>query len=78
MEIPITKSSIIGQRPRPKSEAELGFGKYFTDHMFLMDYEKGKGWINPRIVPYGPLSLDPSAMVLHYGQEIFEGLKAYR
>ena len=78
MEIPITKSATIGQRPRPKSEAELGFGKYFTDHMFLMDYEKGKGWINPRIVPYGPLSLDPSAMVLHYGQEIFEGLKAYR
>ena len=46
--------------------------------MFLMDYEKEKGWIDPRIVPYGPLSLDPSAMVLHYGQEIFEGLKAYR
>ena len=78
MEIPITKSATIGQRPRPKSEAELGFGKYFTDHMFLMDYEKGKGWINPRIVPDGPLSLDPSAMVFHYGQEIFEGLKAYR
>ena len=78
MEIPITKSTTIGRRPRPKSESELGFGKYFTDHMFLMDYEKGKGWIDPRIVPYGPLSLDPSAMVLHYGQEIFEGLKAYR
>jgi branched-chain amino acid aminotransferase len=78
MEISITKSSTIGRKPRPKSEAELGFGKYFTDHMFLMDYEKGQGWINPRIVPYGPLSLDPSAMVLHYGQEIFEGLKAYR
>lgn len=78
MEIPITKSSTIGLKPRPKSESELGFGKYFTDHMFLLDYEKGKGWINPRIVPYGPLTLDPSAMVLHYGQEIFEGLKAYR
>jgi branched-chain amino acid aminotransferase len=78
MEISITKSSTIGRKPRPKSEAELGFGKYFTDHMFLMDYEKGQGWIHPRIVPYGPLSLDPSAMVLHYGQEIFEGLKAYR
>ncbi|MCU0579452.1 MAG: branched-chain amino acid aminotransferase [Desulfobacterota bacterium] len=78
MEISITKSSTIGRKARPKSEAELGFGKYFTDHMFLMDYEKGQGWINPRIVPYGPLSLDPSAMVLHYGQEIFEGLKAYR
>lgn len=78
MEISITKSSTSGRKARPKSEAELGFGKYFTDHMFLMDYEKGQGWINPRIVPYGPLSLDPSAMVLHYGQEIFEGLKAYR
>jgi branched-chain amino acid aminotransferase len=78
MEISIAKSSTIGQKARPKSEAELGFGKYFTDHMFLMDFEKGRGWINPRIVPYGPLSLDPSAMVLHYGQEIFEGLKAYR
>jgi branched-chain amino acid aminotransferase len=78
MEIPITKSSTSGLKPRPKSESELGFGKYFTDHMFLLDYEKGQGWINPRIVPYGPLSLDPSAMVLHYGQEIFEGLKAYR
>ena len=78
MEIPITKSSPSGGRPRPKSDAELGFGKYFTDHMFLLDYEKGKGWINPRIVPYGPLCLEPSAMVLHYGQEIFEGLKAYR
>ncbi len=78
MEISITKSSTIGRKPRPKSEAELGFGKYFTDHMFLMDYEKGQGWLHPRIVPYGPLSLDPSAMVLHYGQEIFEGLKAYR
>ena len=54
MEIPITKSVTIGQRPRPKSEAELGFGKYFTDHMFMMDYEKGKGWITPGSSRMGP------------------------
>ncbi len=56
----------------------LGFGGYFTDHMFILDYAKETGWTNARIVPYGPLSFDPSSMVLHYGQEVFEGLKAYR
>ena len=56
----------------------IPFGTFFTDHMFLMDYVKGQGWTNPRIVPYGPISLEPSAMVFHYAQEIFEGLKAYR
>ncbi|MCL1828031.1 MAG: branched-chain amino acid aminotransferase [Oscillospiraceae bacterium] len=56
----------------------LPFGTYFTDHMFLMDYEEGRGWFDPRIVPYGPVSLDPSAMVFHYAQEVFEGMKAYR
>lgn len=62
-----------------KPEADrLGFGKYFTDHMLLMDYTAGQGWHDPRIVPYGPISLDPSAMVFHYGQEVFEGMKAYR
>ncbi len=55
-----------------------GFGKYFTDHMFVMDWSSDKGWKDGRIVPYGPISLDPSASVLHYGQEIFEGMKAYR
>ena len=65
-------------RPRPEKGAALGFGQYFTDHMFLMDYEEGKGWHDPRIVPYGPLPLDPAAMCLHYGQEVFEGMKAYR
>jgi branched-chain amino acid aminotransferase len=54
------------------------FGTYFTDHMFLMNYTQGKGWHDPRIVPYGPISLEPSAMVFHYAQEIFEGMKAYR
>jgi len=76
MEIRVTKSSTIGQKPRPK-DSELGFGKYTTDHMFLMDYIQGKGWHNPRIEPYGNLALDPAAMVLHYNQEVFEGLKAY-
>ncbi len=56
----------------------LGFGQYFTDHMFLMDYTDGKGWHDPRIVPYGPLSLDPACAVFHYAQEMFEGLKAYK
>lgn len=57
---------------------KLGFGKYFTDHMFIMDYSEEKGWYDPRIVPYGPLALDPATAALHYGQEIFEGMKAYR
>ncbi len=57
---------------------ELGFGHYFTDHMFIMDYETGKGWHNARIVPFGNISLHPASTVLHYGAEIFEGLKAYR
>lgn len=56
----------------------LGFGNFFTDHMFLMNYSVEKGWYDPRIVPYAPIALDPSAMVFHYGQEIFEGLKAYK
>ena len=65
--------------PKPKpDQANLGFGQIFTDHMFIMDYEEGKGWYNPRIVPYGPLPLDPSIMVVHYGQATFEGLKAYK
>lgn len=65
-------------KPRPTDESKLGFGKSFTDHMFLMDYTEGKGWHDPRIVPYGPISLMPSASVFHYGQEVFEGMKAYK
>ena len=65
-------------KEKPTDESKLGFGKCFTDHMFVMDYTVGKGWHDPRIVPYGPISLDPSASVFHYGQEVFEGLKAYR
>lgn len=63
----------------PPSPGEaLGFGRRFTDHMFIWNYQQGKGWTDPRIMPYSPLALDPSAMVFHYGQAIFEGMKAYR
>ncbi len=58
--------------------SQLGFGQIFTDHMFNMDYTPESGWHNPRIEPYGPIAMDPATMVLHYGQAIFEGLKAYR
>jgi branched-chain amino acid aminotransferase len=59
-------------------EKGLGFGRYFTDHMFLMDYSDETGWYDPRIVPYGPLAMDPASAVIHYGQSTFEGLKAYQ
>lgn len=66
------------QRGRPPADNELGFGRYFTDHMLMWDYSPERGWYDPRIVPYQPLSLSPACTVLHYGQEVFEGLKAYR
>lgn len=62
----------------PAQDNPLKFGTIFTDHMFVMDYESGKGWHDARIIPYQPISLEPSAMVFHYGQEMFEGLKAYK
>lgn len=62
----------------PGNDNPLKFGTIFTDHMFVMDYETGKGWHDARIEPYQPISLEPSAMVFHYGQEMFEGLKAYK
>ena len=65
-------------KQKPQDESKLGFGEIFTDHMFLMEYTTEKGWHDARIVPYGPLQMDPAAMVLHYGQSIFEGMKAYR
>ena len=65
-------------KTRPTDESKLGFGRSFSDHMFLMNYTEGKGWHDGRIVPYAPLELDPSCMVLHYAQEVFEGMKAYR
>lgn len=75
MDIKVIKNTSPKVKPDFK---KLGFGNYFTDHMFIMDYTAGQGWHSARIVPYGPLNLEPSAMVLHYGQAIFEGLKAYK
>lgn len=77
MEIKVKEIEPEQMKPKPEDESRLGFGDITTDHMFMMDYEAGKGWIDPRIVPYAHLSLDPAAMAIHYGQEIFEGLKAY-
>lgn len=74
MEIKITKTT----EKKAKPEGKLGFGKVFTDHMFVMNYTEGKGWHDARIEPYHGITLDPSAMVFHYGQEMFEGLKAYK
>ena len=65
-------------KEKPADETKLGFGHIFTDHMFIMNYDTGEGWHDARIVPYQNLSHSPASMCLHYGQEIFEGLKAYR
>ena len=75
MKINVTKTTAPKEKPHMDN---LPFGKIFSDHMFVMDYSEEMGWYDPRIVPYGPVSLDPSAMVFHYAQEIFEGLKAYK
>ncbi len=74
-QFPVTKTTAPKAKPDPE---HLNFGTVFTDHMFLMDYNIEKGWHKGRIVPYGPLSLDPAAAVFHYAQEMFEGLKGYR
>ena len=73
---PVTRTT--NPKPHPQDETNLGFGQYFTDHMFLMDYDEGQGWHDGRIVPYAPLSIDPASCVLHYAQMMFEGMKAYR
>lgn len=65
-------------KAKPTDESKLGFGKLFSDHMFVMDYTEGQGWHDPRIIPYQPFVLDPACVVFHYAQEIFEGMKAYR
>lgn len=75
MDIKITKVQNPKEKPDPKT---LEFGKTFTDHMFIMDYNIDKGWHDARIVPFGRISIHPASTVLHYGSEIFEGLKAYR
>ncbi|WP_281888526.1 branched-chain amino acid aminotransferase [Paenibacillus sp. YYML68] len=66
------------QKKQKPSAQQLGFGIHYTDHMFMLNYSEGQGWHSPRIVPYQPISLDPAAKVFHYGQTIFEGLKAYK
>lgn len=76
MEISITKTTM--PKAKPNDESKLGFGKVFTDHMFIADYNRDKGWYNARIVPFQNISLHPASTVFHYGAEIFEGMKAYR
>jgi len=78
---PMTAAIGIQKTTTPKAKPNqdnLGFGQIFSDHMFVMDYTEGQGWHDPMVVPYGPLELDPSVMMFHYGQATFEGLKAYR
>ena len=75
MDIKIERSNHLKKKP---SGEPLGFGQYFTDHMFTMDYTEGIGWHDAKIIPYGPIELDPACMVFHYAQETFEGLKAYK
>ena len=72
------KYELVANRKEKPDFNKLGFGKYFTDHMFIMDYNEGMGWHDARVVPYQNLSIDPACMVFHYAQEMFEGLKAYR
>lgn len=75
MEIKFTPAVTLKEKP---DSSKLVFGKAMTDHMLIIDYDEGQGWHDARIIPYGPLQIDPAAKVLHYGEEIFEGLKAYR
>jgi branched-chain amino acid aminotransferase len=72
---PVQRTTAPKAKPDPDT---LEFGKVMTDHMFVIDYTPEQGWHDGRIVPYAPLSLEPAAMVFHYGQEMFEGLKAYK
>ncbi|MDI6742720.1 MAG: branched-chain amino acid aminotransferase [Smithella sp.] len=78
MEIKIKEAPLKNKKAKPGDESKLGFGKIFTDHFFNVKYKEGRGWYDAVIEPYRKLALDPTAMCLHYGQEIFEGLKAYR
>ena len=73
--IKIEKATVLKEKP---SLEGIPFGTYFSDHMFLLDYDEGKGWHDPRIVPFANFELSPAAVVFHYAQEIFEGMKAYR
>ncbi|PYM81235.1 MAG: branched chain amino acid aminotransferase, partial [Candidatus Rokuibacteriota bacterium] len=73
--IRITKTTSGKKKPKDK---DLAFGNVFTDHMFVADFQEEKGWYDPRVEPYAPFALDPATAVLHYGQSLFEGLKAFR
>src|SRR6266404_7527483 len=73
--IRITKTASGKKKPKDK---DLAFGNVFTDHMFVADFQEEKGWYDPRVEPYAPFPLDPATAVLHYGQSLFEGLKAFR
>jgi branched-chain amino acid aminotransferase len=77
MQIEVQRLPEKGLKPLYKDPANLGFGKIFTDYMFTMKHRKGEGWVEPKITRYAPFNIDPAAVVLHYSQEIFEGLKAY-
>ncbi|MBQ9415126.1 MAG: branched-chain amino acid aminotransferase, partial [Clostridia bacterium] len=76
MNITITKTT--APKAKPTDESKLGFGRIFTDHMFVVEWDKGQGWHDAQIVPFANIVLHPASTVLHYGAEIFEGLKAYR
>ncbi len=78
MEIKVVQASPEKRKAKPTDESKLGFGKIFSDHFFTMTYHTGQGWHDPLVEPYRTLQLDPTAMCLHYAQEIFEGMKAYR
>ena len=78
MEIAINLQRETMHRSKPIEESKLGFGRYFSNHMFLMNYREEAGWENPRIQPYGKISLEPASAVFHYAQEIFENHKAFR
>lgn len=77
MSIKVEKAAASDLKTKPDENA-LGFGRHFTDHMLVMSYREGEGWGDPVVRKYAPFSMDPAAMALHYGQAIFEGLKAYR
>ena len=78
MEVKFSTRSVEQLKSPPASMSGVVFGTVFSDHMFCMEWEEGKGWHNAEIKPYGPLMLEPSSMVLHYAQMSFEGLKAYQ
>ena len=75
-EFPVTRTT--HPKKRPEDETKLGFARYFTDHMFCMDWDEGIGWHDGRVVPHEPILIEPASCVLHYAQMMFEGMKAYR